>query len=72
MYWWDHVVVKRTTLGTVVESAKWRLRHDQPFRCLSKRSSLSQQLASIPDGEAKTRIGKLRLDLQHYLYRNER
>ena len=60
------------TLRTGVESAKWRLWHYQPVSCLSKLSYLSRQLESIPDGEAKTRISKLLLDLQHYLYRNER
>ena len=60
------------TLSTGVESAKWRLWHYQPVSCLSKLSYLSRQLESIPDGEAKTRITQLLLDLQHYLYRNER
>ena len=60
------------TLSTGVESAKWRLWHYPPVSCLSKLSYLSRQLESIPDGEAKTRITQLLLDLQHYLYRNER
>ena len=60
------------TLRTVVESAKWRLWHYQAVSCLSKLSYLSRQLESIPDGEANTRITQLLLDLQHYLYRNER